>query len=89
MAGYHVQTGSRHIVRQMTVDEQTLDRVAEALGIPPAERQQFISETESIHIYRSTRPTPGAPPTPGVPPTPGAPPTPGTPPPPPGGGSRP
>jgi hypothetical protein len=68
MAGYHVTTGSRHIVRQVTVDEQTLDRVAEALGIPLAERQQFISDTESIHIYRGTREAPGAPPAPPTPP---------------------
>jgi len=78
MAGCIIITGDSHIVRQITVDEATLDRVAEALGIPQADRSQFISNTEAIHIYRNTRATPGAPPTPpGAPPTPpGAPPTP-------------
>lgn len=55
MAGLVIKTGSRHIVHKVVVDEATLDRVAAALGIPAAERRQFISETESIHVYRNTR----------------------------------
>ncbi len=61
MSGLVIKTVRRNIVRQVVVDESTLDRVAEALGIPAAEREEFISETESIHVYRNTRPAPGEP----------------------------
>jgi hypothetical protein len=67
MGGCVITTGDRHIVRQITVDQATLDRVAEALGIPPNERQQFIAGTDSILIYRGRRP--GAQPASGTPPT--------------------
>jgi hypothetical protein len=67
MGGCVITTGDRHIVRQITVDQATLDRVAEALGIPLNERQQFISGTDSILIYRGRRP--GTPPASGAPPT--------------------
>jgi hypothetical protein len=66
MGGCVITMGDRHIVRQITVDQATLDRVAEALGIPLNERQQFISGTDSILIYRGRRP--GTPPASGAPP---------------------
>ena len=59
-----IRTGNRHITHKIVIDEQTLDRVAEALGIPPHERQQFISDTQAIYIYRGAFPSPGAPPPP-------------------------
>jgi hypothetical protein len=64
MGGYVVKKSTHHIVRRVVVDERTLERVAEALGIPPAERGEFVAGTESIHIYRGIRPTPGAAPSP-------------------------
>jgi hypothetical protein len=72
-----IRTSNRHITHKMVIDERTLDRVAEALGIPAAQRAQFISDTQSIFVYRGTFPTASAPPSPGAPP------------PPPGGASRP
>jgi hypothetical protein len=57
-----ITTHNGHHTHKVKIDEGVLDRVAEALGIPAAERQQFISGTESIHIYRGAWPTPGAPP---------------------------
>jgi hypothetical protein len=65
-----IQTGRGHITHKRVIDEATLDRVAEALGIPAAERRQFISDTEAIYIYRGTFSTAGTPPSPGTPPTP-------------------
>ena len=64
MGGCVIRTTTRHIVHKMVIDEAKLDAVAAALGIPPADRQQFISDTEFIHIYRGVRPTPGAAPAP-------------------------
>jgi len=64
MGGCVIRTTTRHIVQKMVIDEAKLDAVAAALGIPPAQRSQFISDTEFIHIYRGVRPTPGAPPPP-------------------------
>lgn len=57
MGGFVITTCDRHIVGKVTVDEATLDKVAEALGIPLNERQQFISGTNSITIYRGRRPS--------------------------------
>jgi hypothetical protein len=57
MGGFVITTCDRHIVGKMTIDEATLDKVAEALGIPLNERQQFISGTDSITIYRGRRPS--------------------------------
>lgn len=73
-----ITRGGRDIHRRVRVDDATLERVAEALGIPPAERPGFISGTQSVHIYRP----PPSPPSRSTPPTPGAPPSP------PGGGRR-
>jgi hypothetical protein len=69
-SGCVIRTSNRQIVRQMKIDDATLDKVAQALGIPAAERRQFIANTESIQIYRGARPSPGAPPSPGTPPPP-------------------
>jgi len=38
------------------LDEPTLRRVAEALGIPDSERDDFVRDVESIHIFRRLRP---------------------------------
>jgi hypothetical protein len=40
------------VIRHGGVDEETLKRVAEALRIPKAEQDKFISKTRSIYIYR-------------------------------------
>jgi hypothetical protein len=71
-SGVVIRTSNRQMVRQIKIDDATLDRVAEALGIPAAERRQFISNIESVQIYRGARPSPGAPPSPGTPPSPPA-----------------
>lgn len=71
-----IRTHSGHHTHKVIIDEGVLDRVAEALGISPADRRRLISGTKSIHIYRGAWPTPGAPATPDPPPAPGAPPTP-------------
>jgi hypothetical protein len=34
------------------VDDQTLLKVAEILGIPQADRDKLVSEIRSIYIYR-------------------------------------
>jgi len=52
--GYVVTTTDRTLVRKVVVDEQTLDKIAELLGIPKAERDRLISDTRSIYIYRGT-----------------------------------
>ena len=52
--GYVVTTTNRSLVRDVVVDEQTLDKIAELLGIPKAERDQLIPDTRSIYIYRGT-----------------------------------
>jgi hypothetical protein len=59
-----IRTHSGHLTHKVIIDEGVLDRVAEALGIPLADRGQIIPRTESIHIYRGTWPTPAAPPSP-------------------------
>jgi len=64
-----IKTGRGHITHKTVIDEATLDRVAEALGIPAADRGQFISDTEAIYIYRGNFQTAGTPPSPGPPPT--------------------
>ena len=76
-----ITRGNRDAHRRVRVDDATLERVAEALGIPSAERPGFVSGTQSVHIYRR----------PPTPPSGDAPPTPqsgGTTPTPPGGGRR-
>ena len=43
-------------VRQVTIDRQKLEQIADILGMSPAERQQIASGAETMHI-RSARPT--------------------------------
>lgn len=43
------------LVHHSNVDDKTLDKVAELLGIPKAKRKQLISKTRCIHIYRSAK----------------------------------
>ena len=43
-------------VRQVTIDRQKLEQIADILGMSPAERQQIASGAEAMHI-RSARPT--------------------------------
>jgi hypothetical protein len=61
-----------NIVRQVTVDDDTLRRIAELLGIPEAERDRIVSG--EIHIRPPSTPTSGGaqqtPPGGGTPPTP-------------------
>jgi hypothetical protein len=67
-----------HRVRQVTVTPQTLEQIADLLGIPQADRGQFVSGT--IYIETAPPPSPsggGAGPSP-----------PSSPPSPPGGGRR-
>jgi hypothetical protein len=57
-----VTTGTgQNQIRRVRLDRDTLRRVAEALGIPDNERDQFISDVESIHIFRRVRPPSGTP----------------------------
>jgi hypothetical protein len=58
------------IVRHVTVDDDTLKRIAELLGIPEAERDRIISG--EIHIGPPSTPASGSPPP--MPPSGGAPP---------------
>jgi hypothetical protein len=63
MGGAVIRTHNRQIVHKVVVDERVLDKIAEALGIPAADRGQLIPATESIQIYRGVLPTPRASPT--------------------------
>jgi hypothetical protein len=56
-----IYTTSGQIVRRVSVNADTLDKVAEALGISKEEREQFVGGTDSIHIYRGDRPAPATP----------------------------
>jgi hypothetical protein len=53
-----VTTGAgQNQMRRARLDEGTLRRVAEALGITDrAEQDDFIRNVESIHIFRRVRP---------------------------------
>jgi hypothetical protein len=52
-----VTTGNRqNQIRRVRLDEPTLRRVAEVLGIPDSEHADFIRDVESIHIFRRVRP---------------------------------
>jgi hypothetical protein len=50
--GYVVTTKNQTYVGKVKVDDQTLLRVAEILGIPKVDRDKLISEIRSIYIYR-------------------------------------
>ena len=56
--GSVVTTGTgQNQIRRARVDEATLRRVAEALGITdPAERDQFARDVDTIHIFRRIPP---------------------------------
>lgn len=51
-----VPKGTFNIVRQMTVDEATLQKIAELLGIPEAERGRLVSGT----VYIGPGPAPSS-----------------------------
>jgi hypothetical protein len=52
-----VTTGTQqNEIRRVKLDDTTLRRVADALGIPDNERDQFVRDVESIHIFRRVRP---------------------------------
>ena len=54
-----------NIVRHVTLDDDTLKKVAEALGIPEAEHNRITSISGEIHIGPPPTPAGGsAPPTP-------------------------
>jgi hypothetical protein len=51
--GYVVTTRSENwLAYQVTVDDQTLSKVAEVLGIEPDLRKKLTSEIRSIYIFR-------------------------------------
>jgi hypothetical protein len=77
-----IRTRNGHHTHKVVVDEAMLDRVAEALGIPPDQRRQLIPGAESIHIYRGTFQPSGSQQTSGAAQSPGATPSPS-------GGARP
>lgn len=52
--GYVLTASDRTLVHKANVDEKTLEKIAELLGIPKAERDELISKTRSIHIFRGT-----------------------------------
>jgi hypothetical protein len=58
MGGIVFKKGTFRIVRQVIVDRERLERIAEVLDIPEAERDQVISGTESIQIYVGAPPSP-------------------------------
>lgn len=49
-------TGGTQTVRQVTIDRQKLEQIADILGMSPAERLQIVSGAETIHIH-SAAPT--------------------------------
>jgi hypothetical protein len=53
--GYVVTARDRTLRHQMDIDEKTLKKVAELLGISKAESEKIISEAESIYIYRGKK----------------------------------
>jgi hypothetical protein len=50
--GYVITTSRESHYHIANVDEQTLQKVAELLGISKAERDRLISDTRSIYIFR-------------------------------------
>jgi hypothetical protein len=57
MGGIVADKGPYHTVRQVVVDAQTLDRIADALGIPRAD----LAGAESVHILVGAPPSPPPP----------------------------
>jgi hypothetical protein len=57
--GERIRTSTFNIVRHVTVSEQTLKRIAEALGIPEAEQDRITSISGEIHIGPPQRPASG------------------------------
>ena len=53
--GYVVTATDGTLIHKTSVDEKTLRKVAALLGIPKAEREELMSKTRSIHIYRGTK----------------------------------
>jgi hypothetical protein len=60
MGGYIIRKGGSHSVRQVIIDRQKLDQIADILGIPQGpERDEILSGAESIQIFTGP-PTPGS-----------------------------
>jgi hypothetical protein len=55
--GYIVTTAEGSAAYQLSVDEETLRKIAEALGISETVREH-ISKAKSIYIYRGSKPPP-------------------------------
>jgi hypothetical protein len=53
--GYVLTATDGTLVHHANVDDKTLEKVAELLGIPKAKRKQLISKTTSIQIYRGAK----------------------------------
>ena len=43
------------LVHHSSVDDKTLEKVAELLGVPKAKRKQLVAKTTSIHIFRAAK----------------------------------
>ena len=57
MGGAVIRKDTYHAVRQVTVDAATLDRIADALGIPRADLAGAVSI--EIHVAQPSTPGPG------------------------------
>ena len=57
MGGAVIRKDTYHAVRQVTVDAATLDRIADALGIPRADLAGAVSI--EIHVAQPASPGPG------------------------------
>jgi hypothetical protein len=57
MGGAVIQKDTYRAVRQVTVDAATLDRIADALGIPRADLAGAVSI--EIHVAQPSSPGPG------------------------------
>ena len=54
--GFVVATKKGNYTSRQQIDEQTLLKVAKALGIPESEQQMLASGFTSVFIYRGTQP---------------------------------
>jgi hypothetical protein len=52
MGGFSVDVGTHRIVRQCTVTQEVLEKIADLLGMDPALKREIISGTQAITIHR-------------------------------------
>ena len=60
--GFIVTTKNGNFIKGKKIDDQTLQKVADLLGISAAEQAQLASDFTSIFIYRGTDPPAKKPP---------------------------